>query len=95
MSKKPDTAELLRLFSRLSLLTQLGLSVVTPPILAVLLALFLQKRFGLGDWVLLCAILIGIVSGVSSVFSFVRREAKREAGQTVQKSETKEGENSP
>ena len=94
MGKKPDTAELLRLFSRLTLLTQLGLSVVTPPILAVLLALFLQKRFGMGDWVLLAAIVLGLVSGISSVFSFVRREALREAKQ-VRKDTTKEGEDRP
>ena len=78
MSKKSDSVEFIRLFSRISLLTQLGLSVVTPPILSVLLSLWLQDRFGVGDWILLCAILIGIVSGVSGVFSFVRREAQRE-----------------
>ena len=77
--KKTDASEIVRLLSRLSLLTQLGLSVVTPPILSVLLALFLQERFGLGDWVLLCAILGGIFSGVMSVFAFVRRECAREA----------------
>lgn len=79
MEKKPSSADFIRIFSRISLLTQLGLSVVTPPILAVLLALWLQRKFGWGDWVLLCAILVGTVSGVSSVFSLVRREAAREA----------------
>ena len=78
MKRNTDVSELVRLLSRISLLTQLGLSVVTPPILSVLLALWLQKRFGLGDWVLLCAILAGILAGVTSVFSFVRRECARE-----------------
>lgn len=85
MKKTTDTTEFVRLFSRISLLTQLGLSVVTPPILAVLGALWLQDRFGLGDWVLFVAILVGILSGVTSVFSFVRREARRDAKE--QKSE--------
>lgn len=89
MEKKPDSAEIIRIFSRISLLTQLGLSVVTPPILAVLLALWLQRKFGFGDWVLLTAILVGIVSGVSSVFSLVRREAAREA--RAENTEKKEG----
>ncbi len=88
MEKKPDSAELIRILSRISLLTQLGLSVVTPPILAVLLALWLQRKFGVGDWVLFCAIVFGIVSGVSSVFSLVRREAAREAkGEHTEKKE--------
>ncbi len=79
MKQTSDRTELVRLLSRITLLTQLGLSVVTPPILAVLLALWLQERFGLGDWVLLCGILLGILAGVTSVFGFVRREAAREA----------------
>ncbi len=99
MGKKPDTAEMIRLLSRLSMLTQLGLSVVTPPILCVLLALFLQRRFGAGDWVLLAAILIGIISGVTSVFSFVKHEAAREAKraekQSAQDNDAKEGEDCP
>ncbi len=73
-----DTKEFVRIWARISLLTQLGLSVVTPPILLTLLALFLQRRFGVGDWVLLVAILTGVFSGVTSVFSFVRRENARE-----------------
>ncbi len=74
MADKSDRTEWLRIFSRVSLLTQLGLSVVTPPILSVLLALFLQNRYGWGDWVILTAILIGVLSGVSSVFTLLRRE---------------------
>ncbi len=77
--KMMDTAQMLRIWARISLLTQLGLSVVTPPLLLILFAIWLQNRFGVGDWVLLCAILMGISSGVTSVFSFVRREAAREA----------------
>ena len=79
MKQTSDRTETVRLLARITLLTQLGLSVVTPPILAVLLALWLQARFGLGDWVLLTAILLGIFSGVTSVFNFVRREAKKDA----------------
>lgn len=99
MDKKPNSADFIRLLSRISLLTQLGLSVVTPPILAVLLALWLQKRFGAGDWVMLAAILVGVVSGVSSVFSFVRREAARETRrgeeQSAQENDAKGGEDHP
>ncbi len=79
MKRTTDPAQMLRIWTRISLLTQLGLSVVTPPILLILGALWLQRRFGAGDWVILCAILLGVFSGVCSVFSFVRREAVREA----------------
>ncbi len=79
MSKKTNSTDLIRLFSRITLLTQLGLSIVIPPILAVLLASWLQKRFGLGDWVILAAILLGVLSGISSVLSLVWRESRREA----------------
>lgn len=69
---------MLRIWSRISLLTQLGLSVAAPPILLVFLALWMQKRFAVGEWVLLCAILLGVFSGAVSVYSFVRREMERE-----------------
>ena len=87
MKKTTDTTEFIRLFSRITLLTQLGLSVVTPPLLAVLLALWLQNRFGLGDWVLLVAILGGIVSGVTGVFRLVRRDIRRDIDKNPDRTE--------
>lgn len=83
MKKTTDTAQMLRIWTRISLLTQLGLSVVTPPLLLLLFALWLQRRFGVGDWAILCAILLGVLSGAVSVFSFVRRENARELRQSA------------
>ncbi len=66
--------DLLRIISRISLITQLGLSLVTPPLLLLLGALWLQSRFGIGDWILLCAILAGIISGVCAAYNLLRAE---------------------
>lgn len=70
--------ERIRILSRLSLITQLGLSFITPPLLLLLGAVWLQGKFGLGDWVLLTAILSGILSGGCSVYNLLRAELARE-----------------
>lgn len=70
--------DLIRIISRISLITQLGLSLVTPPLLLLLGALWLQNRFGVGDWILLCAILTGIISGGCAVYNLIRAELQSE-----------------
>jgi len=77
MSK--DTREWVRALSRITLLTQLGLSLVVPPVLLVLGALWLQEKDAVGDWILLCAILAGILSGGCSVYNLLRAELRRDA----------------
>ncbi len=66
--------DLMQIVSRISLLTQLGLSLVTPPLLLLWGALWLQDRFGVGDWLLLCAILAGILSGCCAAYNLIRAE---------------------
>ena len=56
----------------LSSLTQLGLSVAAPPILCIFFGLWLQKKWGVGDWVIVVCLLVGIVSGACSFASFIR-----------------------
>ena len=68
----------MRALSRITLLTQLGLSLVAPPVLLTLGALWLQGKYGVGDWILLCAILVGIVSGGCSVYNLLRAELRRD-----------------
>ena len=62
----------------LSFITQLGLSVATPPVVCVFVSLWAQKRWELGDWVVPVGLLVGIASGVSSFLSFLRT-ARRKA----------------
>ncbi len=45
-------------------MTQLGLSVVLPFVGFLLLAVWLQNRFGLGGWVLWAGIILGAVTAI-------------------------------
>ena len=53
-------------------LTQLGFSIAFPPIICTMGALWLQKRFDLGSWVVLVGVLFGMVSGMSCFMTFAR-----------------------
>lgn len=66
--------EWMRILRRITLVTQLGFSLVTPPVLLVLLALWIQKKTGAGDWLLLLAILTGVLAGISSAWQLLRAE---------------------
>lgn len=48
-------------------LTQLGLSVALPMAGFILLALWLQSRFGWGDWVLWAGIALGLVCAIDGL----------------------------
>ncbi len=61
-----------RLFRAAMWLTQLGLSIITPPVLLMLLGVWLQNRFALGNWVLIVAIVVGLLSSFCSALSFYR-----------------------
>ena len=65
----------------LSMLTQLGLSIAMPPVLCILFGLWAQKKWALGDWVIVVSLLTGLVSGACSFASFIRTaryKAKKE-----------------
>ncbi|MBQ4043215.1 MAG: hypothetical protein IJD06_04385 [Clostridia bacterium] len=70
--------DLMRILSRITLISQLGLSFVTPPLLLLAFALWLQEKCSVGDWILLCAILAGCISGGCAVFHLVRAELRRD-----------------
>lgn len=48
-------------------LTQLGLSVVLPLGGFILLALWLQKQFAWGDWVIVAGVVLGIICAVDGL----------------------------
>lgn len=60
----------------LSMVTQFGISVITPPVLCVLAAMWLKSRFNIGDWIMLAGILLGISSGVTSMINLIRYMSK-------------------
>ena len=53
-------------------LTQLGVSLVTPPLLCLFLGHLAQSKWGWGTWVMVAAILIGLAASVCSAASFLR-----------------------
>lgn len=58
-----------KLVQGITFVGQLGFMIVTPPLVLVYLAYQLQLRFGLGPWIMVLAILVGILSAISSTFS--------------------------
>lgn len=53
-------------------LTQLGVSLVTPPLLCLFLGHLAQSKWGWGTWVMVAALLIGLAASVCSAASFLR-----------------------
>ena len=66
----------------LSYLTQLGFSLVTPPLIFFFAAYYLQNRFDWGGWVWVAAVIFGF-GGAAASFSnfakFVKRKADKES----------------
>lgn len=65
------------LAKNLPLVTQFGFMLVTPLVLSLWAGLFLQRRFNLGSWVMLVAILIGLLGMFSGFLNFVRYVEKQ------------------
>ena len=65
----------------LSMLTQLGLSIALPPVLCILFGIWAQKKWALGEWVIVVSLIVGLISGACSFASFIRTaryKAKKE-----------------
>lgn len=66
-------------------LTQFGLSVVLPPVLFLLGAVWLKNHFGLGGWVVLVGLLVGVAGSLGSLRSSLKsmdREGKEDTPKT-------------
>lgn len=67
-------------------LTQLGLGIAAPIVLAVLGSVWLRDRFGLGGWVVALGVLLGVGAGFVSLWRGLRemdrqaREDDRDSG---------------
>lgn len=57
---------------------QVGFSLITPPVVMALVGWWLQSRFGLGTWVMLLCLLIGLASAAASARQFYLRVTARE-----------------
>lgn len=56
----------------LALVGQLGFCIITPPLVLTWLAKLLVERRGWGYWVVAAALVIGILTGLSSAWSLLR-----------------------
>ncbi len=57
----------MKTFNLLIWLTQLGISVASPPVCFVLLALWLRQRFEWGPWVIAAGVVLGTVGAVEGL----------------------------
>ncbi len=62
-----------RALKGLSWLTQLGFSLVCPPLLCVYVAMKLQQNFKIGNWIIIVAVVVGILSAACTFISFARQ----------------------
>ena len=60
-------------------LTQLGLSVLLPPVFFLWLAWWLTSSRGMGGWVYVPALVLGLGCGASSFFRFCRMVQRKAA----------------
>lgn len=56
-----------------SIMGQLGFTLLTPPLVLTLLAWWLEDHFHLGSWVMFLAIVIGLMTSAVSAYQFYRR----------------------
>lgn len=67
----------LKILNQFYWIAQLGFSLVTPPLLCIWGAIWLQRRFALGAWVVLVGILLGLGATVCSFYSFAKHVQKQ------------------
>ncbi|MCQ2552957.1 MAG: AtpZ/AtpI family protein [Clostridia bacterium] len=61
----------------ISFIGQVGFMIITPPLCLGVLASFLMKRFGIGIWLMLLFLTIGILTSIATVWDFFKAEQKR------------------
>ena len=66
----------MKVLSLLMWVTQFGLSVMLPPCFFLLIAHWLQTRFGLGSWVMVVLGILGLLTAFSTAKSNLRAMLK-------------------
>ena len=67
-----------RLARAISFVGQVGFSLITPPLVLIWLARLAQTRLGWGTWVMIAAIIVGLITGLTSVWRLMRGFSKSE-----------------
>lgn len=83
MKDRMDKHQILKeCMENLTLLTQLGVSIAVPPILCLLAANWLRGKLGLGLWIMIVALVLGLGGSASNVWKFWKQLEKREERDT-------------
>lgn len=69
MGRRSGILETLRL---LSYVTQFGFSVMMPIVLCVMLGVWLNLRFGIGEWLIVVLLVVGLISGGCGFYRFAK-----------------------
>ena len=80
--------DMVKLARMLALFGQLGFTIVTPPVVLALLAHWMQQKFSLGSWVMVLAIVLGLIAAASGVYGYYRRVTAFEKKQPKEKTKT-------
>lgn len=81
----------MKLLKTLTLLGQFGFTFITPPVTMGILGWWLQSRFGLGTWVMLVCLFLGLMTSFAGAIRFYRRVIV----QAEKKDRAEEPENKP
>ena len=57
----------------IALVGQLGFSLITPPVVLLWLAHLLQSKYGLGVWITIVALILGLLTSASTALQFYRK----------------------
>ena len=56
---------------------QLGVSLIAPPVLLAWLGWYISNRFGIGSWLTLIFILLGIATSFANAYNFYKKAQKK------------------
>ena len=69
---KRDPRKTVDIGKNLALVTQMGIMILAPVGLCMFAANALIEKYGLGDWVMIIAILLGISAGFLNIYKILR-----------------------
>ena len=66
----------------IALVGQLGFSLITPPVALLWLAHLLQNKYGLGVWLTIVALILGLLTSASTALQFYRKQTAKKDSNT-------------
>lgn len=56
----------------ITMVSQIGFLIVCPPIVMAMLGHWLSERYGLGSWIVIVMLIVGLLSAASSAWSMIK-----------------------